>query len=91
MPHEIKWNAANDGSYNGFSFEFGVAFMCCWAAIAADVDVNDNWEAIEVCVDADRLLLIAESPAAHAEWRARVERDGRQAALAALDAEFKLV
>jgi hypothetical protein len=76
-----------------FSAELARAMNVTWQQIAADLyecspDLSND-EAIEACVDADRLLFNGESAEAHAEMKALCAEHGYHAVLDALSARFK--
>jgi hypothetical protein len=60
------------------------AIQDVWQAIALDVSVGNNEEAIEACVDADRLNPSAglnQDDGAHLEWRLMCKKFGPTSAI----------
>lgn len=64
-----------------------------WQCIAHDVYelCEDNEEAMEMCIDADRLLLNGENPTAHALVRDTIRANGYRETLAFLAAHIQLL
>lgn len=69
------------------------AILQVWNDIAPCVEAlaSDNTEAIEMCIDADRLVLLAESPEAQDEMRALVAYLGYPQALSFIASQITIV
>lgn len=71
------------------------AILQVWNAIAPDCeglfDTHDNEAAVEMCYDADRLVLTAENQAAQEELTSLIQAHGYIETLSALSSKINLV
>ena len=66
----------------------------CWNAIAPDVYdfcEDDNEIAIEMCIDADRLVLVVDEPEAYQAVKDLIKENGYQSVLSFLSKNIQLL